>query len=211
MHKSVEKYLEDANKLIFVKRYSDAERLLDETLESAEGRGELLVHLRRIELAAMLKKLDRMRSYYLRLLKANKSPEIYEIALALTEQHGEMVTPVESITNFQDLIKKHGPSAACYYGIGYAMEHQGNFDRAIFNYEQSLSIDPSWHIAYFGLSQIFYQMGNEKRGDHYFFLFEQAAPYNVYGNFETHRKLCQEYLETDHFLEAEAAIQALSE
>lgn len=211
MHKSVQKNLEDANKLIFVKRYSDAERLLDDTLDSDEGRDELVVHLRRIELAAMLKKLDRMRSHYLKQLKANKSMAVFEIALALTEQHGEMVGHPESISIFQDLIKKHGPNAACYYGLGYSMEQQGNFDRAVANYEQCLSVDPGWHIAYFGMSQIYYQMGDEKRGDHYFFLFEQAAPYNVYGNFETHRKLCQEFLERDRFAEAEAAIQALSE
>jgi tetratricopeptide (TPR) repeat protein len=91
------------------------------------------------------------------------------------------------------------------------MEQQGNYERAIFNYEQALSLDPAWHVAYFGLSQIYYQMSDEKKGDHFFYLFEQAAPFNVYGNFETHRKLCQEFLEDERFAEAEAAIQALSE
>lgn len=211
MQKLVEKKLEDANKLIFVKRYGDAERLLDDLLASEEGRGELLVHLRRIELAAMLKKLDKLRAHYLRQLKAGKQVELFEVAIALVEQHGEMVAAAESINIFQELLKKYGASAACYYGIGYSMEQQGNFERAVYNYEQSLSTDPNWYISHFGLSQIYYQMGDEKRGDHYFYLFEQAAPYNVYGNFETHRRLCQEFLERDRFAEAEAAIQALSE
>ena len=61
------------------------------------------------------------------------------------------------------------------------------------------------------MSQIYYQMGDEKRGDHFFYLFEQAAPYNVYGNFETHRRLCQEFLDAERFADAESAIQALSE
>ena len=211
MLKAVEQKLEVANKLIFVKRYADAETVLEEVLESPEGRRELLVHLRRIELAAMLKKLDKARAHYLKELKAGRDPDVNEVCLALVEQHGDMVSAPESINTFQEILRRHGNAAAAYYGIGYSMEQQGNHERAVFNYQQALGADPGWVVAYFGLSQVHYQMGDEKRGDHFFYLFEQAAPYNVYGNFETHRRLCQEFLETERYGEAEAAIQALGE
>ena len=218
MQKQVKTKLEEANKLIFVKRYSEAESLFDELVEQDPGKSELIVHVRRIELAAMLKKLDRLRHEYLAALresgaksKTGMERAIFEIGLAFIEQHGEMVPPADSIATFQDLLRKNGPIAAAYYGIGYSMEAQGNHERAIFNYEQSLSVDPDWYIAYFGLSQVHYHLGDDTKGDHFFYLFEQAAPYNVYGNFETHRKLCQEFLEDERYAEAEAAIQTLSE
>jgi tetratricopeptide (TPR) repeat protein len=211
MEKMVQQQLEEANKLIFVKRYAEAERKLDEVLSEGGGQTELIVHLRRIELAAMLKKLDRMRMHYQKELKAGRDLAVNETCLALVEQHGDMVAAPESINAFQEILRAHGASAAAYYGIAYSMEQQGNHDRAIFNYEQALAADPGWYVAYFGLSQIYYQQGDDKRGDHFFYLFEQAAPYNVYGNFETHRKLCQEFLEAGRYHEAEAAISALSE
>lgn len=210
MHSDAEKKLEEVNKLIFVKRYHEAEVLLDRLVESPVGRLEMLVHLRRVELASMLKKLDKLRAHYHKQLRAGHDLAINETCIALIEQHGDMAQPVESISAFQDLIKKHGVSASAYYGIGYSMEQQQNFDRAVFNYEQALNLDPDFYVAYFGLSQIYYQMGDEKKGDHFFYLFEQAAPYNVYGNFETHRKLSGEFLEQERFAEAEAAIQALA-
>ena len=51
------------------------------------------------------------------------------------------------------------------------MELAGNFERAQFNYEQCIKIDHSWYPSYFGLSG-FYNLGQDKRGDHYFYLFE---------------------------------------
>lgn len=217
MLKAVQDRLSEANKLIFVKRYGDAEYLLESILATPEGQLELLVHLRRIELAAMLKKLDKTRSNYLAQLKGSRKSQsadvlaALELALALTEQHGDLVSAGESITIFQDLLKRLGPSPAAYYGIGYSLEQQGSFERAIYSYQQALSLDPDWTPAYFGLSQIHYQMGDEKKGDQFFYLFEQASPFNVYGNFETHRKLCQEFLAAERFAEAESAIQALPE
>lgn len=211
MHLHVQNQLEDANKLIFVKRYADAEQLLDDLVVSDIGKHELIVHVRRIELAAMLKKLDRLKGEYLKSLRDKGASQIDDTCLAFVEQHGETITATDATLAFQELLKTYGPYAAAYYGIGYSMEAQGNHDRAIFNYEQAISLDPAWYIAYFGLSQVHYQLGDDKKGDHFFYLFEQAAPYNVYGNFETHRKLCQEYLESERFSEAEAAIQTLSE
>ena len=50
MRKAIEQKLEEINKLIFVKRYSEAEKRLDALVDSADGKDELLIHIRRIEL-----------------------------------------------------------------------------------------------------------------------------------------------------------------
>src|SRR5687768_17144919 len=97
MDQRVEAILEEANKLIFVKQYAEAERQLDELLETPEGRDTLIAHLRRVELAAMLKKLDKLRSHYLRLISKGEHLATYETCLAMVEQHGEFVQPSESI------------------------------------------------------------------------------------------------------------------
>ena len=208
---STKELLAYANKLIFVKQYAEAEKLLIQCLSAEEGQHDLLVHLRRIELSARLKKLPQLREHYIKLIKKSEEEFPWNACLALIDQYEETVPQTESINDFQELIKKHGPHAALYFGIAFSMEHQGNFDRAIFNYQQSINEDPNWYPSYFGLSQIYYQKGDEKQGDHYFYLFEQAAPYNVYGNFETHRRLCHEFLKEGRYLEAEAAIRTLSE
>jgi tetratricopeptide (TPR) repeat protein len=197
--------LDEANKLIFVKKYSDAEVILNDLAKAKETSRNLIIHLRRIELATMLKTLPKLHEEYLR----EKGME-GRVCLALVEQHGEMCSAAESIARYQEIIRDHGPSAVAYFGIAYGMENQGNLDRAIYNYEQSLTIDPDWYPSYFGLSQVYYHKGDEKKGDHYFYLFEQASPYNVYGNFETHRKLAAEFGDRGMFTEAEAAVTALS-
>lgn len=203
--------LDEANRLIFVKQYGEAEKVLLQCLATSEGSSNLLVHLRRIELAAKLRKLPQVRDQYEKQMKSSPSTYPFDLCITFVDQYGESVPPTESLNRFQELIKQHGPNAAAYFGIGFSLEHQGNFERAIYNYQQSLALDPTWFPSYFGLSQIYYQKGDEKQGDHFFYLFEQAAPFNVYGNFETHRKLSQYFLERSRFAEAEAAIQTLSE
>ena len=210
MLKVVAQKLAEANKLIFVKRYGEAEQLLDQILRTVDGGAELLVHLRRIELGAMLKSLSKLRTHYLQRMQAERDDGSAEICLAFVEQQSELITPSEAASVFQDILRRHGASAPAYYGIGCCMEQQGNHERAIYNYQQALSLDPEWYTAYFGLSQVYYQIGDERRGDHFFYMFEQAAPYNVYGNFETHRQLSLEFLQRERYLEAESAIQALS-
>ena len=210
MLKAIEQKLEEANKLIFVKRYSDADAVLSDLVASDDGRDEALVHLRRIELATMLKSLDRLRHSYMQLLETSSNPGLIETCIAMIQQQGDMLSPSEVAGQFQEIIRQYGASAAAYYGIGYSMEQLGSYERAVFNYQQALNIDPCWVIAYFGLSQVYYHMGDDRKGDHFFYLFESAAPYNVYGNFETHRQLCQEYVQRERFVDAEVAIQALS-
>lgn len=210
MDRQVKDDLLAANKLIFVKRYEDAEAMIEKIIVSKEGRNEVLVHLRRIELATMLGKLQNLREAYLEDLRKGRALQVTELCIAIVEQHGDMVPPNESVERFQQLIRTYGPTAAAHYGIAFSMEQLENLDRAVLNYEESLKISPDWYPSFFGLSQVWYQRGDDKRGDQYFFQFEQAAPYNVYGNFETHRILSQEFFEREHYSEAEAAINALS-
>jgi tetratricopeptide (TPR) repeat protein len=210
MLRSVEQQLEEANKLIFVKRYADADQVLASLVASEDGQDEALIHFRRIELATMLKSLDKLRQQYTQQLSKTANLALIETCIVLTQQQGDMLPPSEAAAQFQELIRTHGASAAAHYGIGYAMEQLGSYERAIFNYQQALNIDPNWVVAYFGLSQVNYQLGDDKKGDHFFYLFERAAPYNVYGNFETHRQLCQDFLQRERFLDAEVAIQTLS-
>jgi tetratricopeptide (TPR) repeat protein len=212
MADSLKKSLEEINKLIFVKHYEDAEMLLEKLANSREGRLNLLVQLRRIELALKLGKIKALRDVYVD--QANSIPSeaaVWETCQCFAEQHGEIVSDSESVSKFQVLIQKYGSTAATFYGIGFSMECQGNYDRAIYNYEQSIKADPTWYPAYFGISQIYYHKGDDRNGDQFFYLFEQAAPYNLYGNFETHKNLCAEFLEKKRYAAAEAAITALSE
>lgn len=211
MRKQTERTIDEANKLIFAKRYSEAETLLDELLRTPEARADLRVHIRRIELAAMLKKLGRLRALYRSGPDEVLPPGYQPLCLYFIDQHERAVSTSESIALFQDHLKRFGPSAGAYYGIGYGMEQQKNYDRAVYSYDQALKVDPDWYLAYFGLSQCHYQLGHEKEGDHFFHLFEQAAPYNVYGNFETHRELYQEFIARERYREAEAAIQTLGQ
>ena len=56
-----ERLLEEANKLIFVKAYNEAEDILKQLVEGDEGYCDPLIQLRRIELAAKLDKLTPLR------------------------------------------------------------------------------------------------------------------------------------------------------
>lgn len=210
MEDGLKSKLDEANKLIFVRQYRAAEKIIGDLLATAEGDSQMLLHLRQIELLSKLNRLPEMQRVYAGRLKRSPQDQIAQIGIALVEHFGEQVPVIETVARFQDIIRTHGPSAAAHYGLGLAMEAQGNLDRAIFNYEQSVAIDSGWYPSFFGLSQLNYQKGNDAQGDHFFFLFEDAAPYNVYGNFETHRRLSREYLEEGKYAEAETAVSTLT-
>lgn len=211
MDEEIRAKLEEANKLIFVKQYTEAEKILQGLIRTPARHGNLLVHLRAVELAAKLGKLDAIKRFYLTEHSNTTSPELLEICLAFVEQNSEEMNYSQCMARFQDIVVRFGPSAAGFYGIGFCLEAQQSHDRAAFNYEQSIGIDPTWYPSYFGLSQIAYHKSDEKKGDQYFFQYEQSAPYNVYGNFETHRKLSREFESAGRFIEAEAAVTSLSD
>ncbi|MEZ4741227.1 MAG: tetratricopeptide repeat protein [Bdellovibrionota bacterium] len=212
MQGNIQSDFDEVNKLIFVKHYAEAEKLLNKLMDIPESRLNLLFQLRRVELAIKLEKIDVLRDYFVKMLGKNPENSMHwELSVLFAEQHGEMISDTEAVSRFQNIIEKYGPSAPAYFGIGFSMECQENFERAIFNYDQALKLDSSWYPAYFGLSQINYNKGEEQIADHYFYLFEQAAPYNLYGNFETHKNLSAEFLEHKKYNPAEAAIVALSD
>ena len=204
-------FLEEANKYIFARRYDKAWRILSKMLQEKEFAGDVLLHLRRIELASKIGKVDELHKIYKESLERHPDALVPALALVMLEQHNEIVTPNDAIEMFQQIMQKTGPHPAGYYGIGFSMEIMGNYDRARLNYEQCVTLDPSWYPAYFGLSQIFYQLRDEKSGDRYFYLFEELAPYNVYGNFATHRKLAAEFLEREMYQESQTSITTLGE
>lgn len=222
----VREQLLKANKLIFVKAYDEAESVLERVAGDPNGRLDVLVHLRRIELAQMLGTLPDLRrsilENYTRINAAlqksqdvesninSEMAEIFQMTMALADQHSGNVTPSEAMIRFQDLMRDQTAHPAIHYGLAFALEGLGNNDRAIWHYEQSIRMDPEWYPSYFALSQLHYQKGDEKRGDEYFFQFEQAAPYNVYGNFETHRKLYMESFDEDQYDKASEAVLSLS-
>lgn len=210
MPRSIEK-LEVANKLIFVKKYEEAREIIDAMLRSEEHRSNLLIHLRRIELATKLEDLDVLRQRYTKELKKHEKDAGLRIALVLADLHAEEIDPTKATTQFQEIMRETGNHPGAFYGIAFSMEMLKNNERAIFNYQECLKLDARWYPAAFGLSQIYYQMGEDKTGDHYFYQFEEAAPYNVYGNFETHRRLSIEFLQQEKYAEAEKAMVSLSE
>jgi tetratricopeptide (TPR) repeat protein len=203
--------LEEANKFIFVKRYLKAEQILKKMLSSSQFDENLLVHLRYIELGARLAKLDQIAREYDLKLQRDPDSVVYRLGRLFCEQLGDL-NPMETIVEgFQEILHQHGDHAAAYYGIGFSMEMLGNFERALYNYTKSYEIDGAFYPSAFGLSQVYYHKGDDKTADHYFLQFENAAPYNVYGNFETHRKLCFEFLGKEMYEEASAAISSLAE
>ena len=187
--------LDEANKYIFVKAYQKAERMIEDLVNSEAYRHDFLLHLRRIELASKLESLPELRRIYSDELDRDPGNITAKIALIFVEQHAEFIENKEALIRFQAMLRALGPHPAVYYGIGFCMEIEGNFERSRFNYEQCVNADPNWYPGYFGLSQIHYHAQDDKKGDQFFFLFEEMAPYNVYGNFETHRRLSNEFVQ----------------
>lgn len=197
--------LEEANKLIFVRRYIEAKDILEEILR--QHKTNFLLHMRYIELAVRLNEVEKVKKN----LQSYRNTQVRETCAAMISQLSEEHTPLLSISQYQELIEKYGESACAYYGIGYNLEKMGDYDRAVTNYEKSLLLDPEWYPSYFGLSQIYYQKKFWREGDQFFYLFEQIAPYDVYGNFETHRKLSQDFFQREKYDEAQDAINCLVE
>src|SRR4051812_37909764 len=107
----IRKVLEEANKLIFIKKYEKAALVLERVLETELGRDDLLIHLRRIELANRLNQLDQLHQHYLHLIKEHKlAPLVGELCLTLLEQQGEFISPSAAIKKFKEIIQKNGES-----------------------------------------------------------------------------------------------------
>lgn len=216
MDSNIKLHLEEANKLIFVKKYEEARDTLKTILKEKNGKCELLIHLRIIELSAQMGQLEELKQDYEQKLHANiYDKPTFDIAVNFLNLFGGNIPCQEVISRFSSIMEESDPvavnAAAIYFGIGYSFEIQENYDRAIYNYKESINHDDSWGPSYFGLSQIYYGQNDDVQGDYYFYQFESLSPYNLYGNFETHKNLCQEFLDAEKYEDAESAIKALSE
>ncbi len=204
--------LEKANKLIFVKCYEEAAEFLQELTLNPATSANLLIHLRYIELETLRGNLLKLHEFYTTTAFPKTLDKNQVIYLAsLIEVYGDFVPYHQALENMENLAKKAPSSVVLTYGLGYLEERAQNTNKAILHYEASLKIDPQWYPSLFGLSQILYQQQNTERADYYFFEFEKAAPFNVYGNFETHRNLSVEFLEAEQFAKSIMAIQTLSD
>ena len=202
--------LDFANKLIFVKRYEEADRVLRDVLASDAGCEESLIHLRRIELMSLLGRIHELKAHYTEQAQTRDDEGLSKICLVLTSMFADSSNPSEHMTLLHSVAQEHGPSSILFFAMGFGAEQQGNNERAKYNYEQSVALDQQWYPSLFGLSQIHYNMSDDAKGDQYFHQFELMAPYNVYGNFETHRRLSQEFSQLGRIEDAERAIQALT-
>ena len=206
--------LERANKLIFVKRYEDALSILSELADSFRTYHSLafLVHLRRIELSIKMDLHRQTRQHYEdRLAEGSITEELARLCLLTVELHGGTPDGHELIRKYRSYLQDFGENSGVYYGLGCALEDIENFDHAIYNFQQSVRLDEEWYPSYFGLSQIYYRLEDDVKGDYYFYLFEKYAPFNLYGNFDTHKSLSEEFLDEDQFEDAQAAITTLSD
>lgn len=195
--------LEEANKLIFIRCYRDAKLILQKLLR--KHKTNLLLHLRYIELEVKVGALARLRAFYRR----QEDTLVREAAAVMIEQFSGKYTPPALIERCRELIKKHGDSAFAWYGIGFNQERMGDYERATSSYEKSLALDSEWYPSYFGLSQICYRQQAWEDGDSFFRMFEQIAPYNIYGNFDTHRRLSNDFFAQGKYEEAQEAIDCL--
>lgn len=202
--------LDLANKLIFVKRYEEADRVLREVLSTEQGCEESLIHLRRIELMSLLGRVQELRAQYSQMAQDRDDDGLSKTCFLLTSMFADSGNPSEYMNQLHAIAQEFGPSPMLFFAMGFGAEQQGNYERARYNYEQSVALDQQWYPSLFGLSQIHYNMGDEARGDQYFHQFELMAPFNVYGNFETHRRLSQEFTQMGRIEDAERAIQALT-
>lgn len=201
--------LQEINKKIFVKNYSAAYLELNNLL--AKDPTNYLAHIRRIELASKLSNLDKISkecSVNKKIKNLVLTSEIVQCFVKLQEEDNSTTVILKK---FYDLLKKVGDEAVIFYGIGICLQSENQMSRAIKNFEKSISIDPDWYLSYFNLSQIYYHREDTLQGDTCFYLYERYAPYNIYGNFETHRNLSYELLEQRNFEDAENAISTLSE
>ncbi len=211
---SQQQALAQANKLIFVKEYKMAFHLLQGKLTPPRSSDAMLLLLRYVELA------ERVDSYLpvknnLKKLKGQSKEPFEQKTIDLLESFQDYYSGRLSAGDFQEQIAKclgQTPfDAFCYYFLGFAYENEGQTEKAISSYLESIRLDQDCYPSYFGLSQLYYSAGQTKNGDYYFYLFEKYAPFNIYGNVDTHQNLLRDFLETSDFELARKAVTTLSE
>ena len=113
MENMTKKLLEEANKFIFVKKYEQAYQMLNELVSESHARNDLLVHLRRIELAIKISQDGSLRQEYVKQMSTKKiSTETGRLCLAFLDQQTNSEKIDSSILRFKEIISENGESAA---------------------------------------------------------------------------------------------------
>ena len=133
MDQRCKEQLEFANKLIFVKKYEEADRVLREILASPQGAEESLIHLRRIELMSLLGKLSDIRGQYQMALESANDDGLSDTCLVLIDMFTSPEKADAHMARLHDIAQVHGPSAIVYFAMGFGAEQQGRHDRARYN------------------------------------------------------------------------------
>ena len=206
------KKLDEANKLIFVRDYCKAKEILEEIVQDKVGGQNLLFHFRRIELSTSLNSASQVKNEYLSLIKfTHLAQEKKEVCVALTEQVGALRPSSKLLPRFIAHVRKNGASAPALFGAASCLSSLGRYESAIETFDQCLEHDPCWYPAYFGLSQAYFKRGNHEKGSYYFRLYEKNAPYNIYGNCNTHRSVCEDFISKNQYEEAQKAVSILTQ
>lgn len=197
---------EMANKLIFVEHYEEAKTILYENLYTENGELNFIVVLRLAELEKKLNNLDSFIRYL------NNSKIINNLALFLTMLHEPSYEPESILKSIHKITEENNQRKdVVSYCLGLTYEKMQDPEKALYHYKQSVKHNSEWYPAYYGIAEIYYQNRNEKQGDQYFYLYEKFAPYNVYGNIETHKFLSMEFLLNGDFDYAIKSIKTLSQ
>ncbi|MCX6118633.1 MAG: tetratricopeptide repeat protein [Proteobacteria bacterium] len=204
--------LDRANKLIFVRKYDEADSLLKQCLMLPGHSEEPLVHLRRIELMSLLGRLEELKSNVSSKMGKGSQSSFWNALNCLVDLFmvNEIGDVEEILEDLKEVQKEYKSSSLLNFAFGYAFEQMRENKYAVHYYEQSLAIDHTWHPSLFGLSQVYFDLGNVEKGNQYFSQYEAMAPYNIYGNFETHRQLARDFTLERKFDEAKIAIETLT-
>ncbi|MBC62305.1 MAG: hypothetical protein CMP11_07595 [Zetaproteobacteria bacterium] len=209
LDKKTKEFLDKVNKLIFIKKYKEAFKILSEKLNQATDH-HFLIHLRIIELSSKLAVLKDLKQGYDRKLKERLiEPTKGHICIAYIEQQEKFCDHKAIIDKLENIRIKTGDSAPLLYGLANSHQAFGKTDFSKKLYEKSIKIDPSWFPSYFELSQISYKENNNEEGEYYFNIFEKMSPYSLYGNIETHKKIFFEFIKEGLTDYASLAISAL--
>ena len=175
-----EQILEEANRLIFVRSYDEADHILSPLFDSNmdQDQNDLLIQLRYLELAVKIDTIDEL----VKQIKAKiDKHHYYKLLHIVSRQFADSIDDDTAILELNQYIAKYGVHELAYFGLGFSYENKTELDKALFNYNESIKVNPKWHPSLFGMSQIHYKLGQEEAGDQYFYMFENFAPCNVYG------------------------------
>ncbi len=203
---SWQKKLEESNKLIFVGEYKKAKEILYELISSSMDSPNYLVILR---LAELENKLGDFELFVQQIKEKAWSNDLVNHMVSLVSAHQDPDFILDDI-NKNILNDDQFDQAVVQYCRGICFEKMKSLNEAQKCYGEVIKINQEWYPAFFALSQIHYQLGDMKKGDNYFYMYEKKSPYSVYGNIETHRFLAKFFMEREEFTYAKKAILSLS-